>query len=170
MDSPDSSYRSTEPTVPPIQKWTVAGLRQALINNDIQFSRRLSKAELYARYVSTQSANLLPKSPPRKATSKSSKACKTVSSLCSTLPLSCTRSSTLRALGRHVKTSASSGRAPHTSESPSDSAQPSTAALVAAAAGLQRLFSAPQTFFSSSCPFSIFPFFLAVAFSSCSRR
>ncbi|XDV14257.1 hypothetical protein PO909_002431 [Leuciscus waleckii] len=50
--SPASSYRSAVPTIPPIGKWTVAGLRQALGNSDIQASRKMNKAELYDLFVS----------------------------------------------------------------------------------------------------------------------
>ncbi|XDV39233.1 hypothetical protein PO909_008497, partial [Leuciscus waleckii] len=48
----------------PPGKWIVIGLRQALINSDVQFSRKMNKAELYNHYVSLQSANLSPKSTP----------------------------------------------------------------------------------------------------------
>lgn len=51
-----TSHASVPPAVPAIQKWTVLGLRQALMNADFHFSRRLNKAELYDLYVSSLSA------------------------------------------------------------------------------------------------------------------
>ncbi|XP_056612778.1 LOW QUALITY PROTEIN: uncharacterized protein LOC130428625 [Triplophysa dalaica] len=44
--SPASSYTSTHNTIPAIQKWTVQGLRMALSKADVDFSRRMTKAEL----------------------------------------------------------------------------------------------------------------------------
>ncbi|KAL0160099.1 hypothetical protein M9458_043824, partial [Cirrhinus mrigala] len=44
--SPASSNCSAVPTIPPIEKWTVLSLRQALISCDAQFSKRFNKAEL----------------------------------------------------------------------------------------------------------------------------
>lgn len=52
------SYTSAIPTIPPIEKWTVFGLRQTLINSDVQFSQRINKAHLYKLYFSLQSASL----------------------------------------------------------------------------------------------------------------
>ncbi|KAF4118664.1 hypothetical protein G5714_000715 [Onychostoma macrolepis] len=46
-DSPASSCWSTRPVFPPIEKWTMASLRQALTNSDIQAPRKFTKAELY---------------------------------------------------------------------------------------------------------------------------
>lgn len=54
FSSKASSFHSATPTIPPIGKWTVAGLRQALGNSDIQASRKINKAELYDLYVSLQ--------------------------------------------------------------------------------------------------------------------
>ncbi|RXN34412.1 proline and serine-rich 1-like protein [Labeo rohita] len=44
-DSPASSYRSATPTIPPIEKWTMASLKLALAKSDVQPSRKLNKAE-----------------------------------------------------------------------------------------------------------------------------
>ncbi len=63
-DSPASSYRSTRPTIPPIEKWTVPSLRQALINSDIQAPRKFTKAELYDLYKNLKPTNLSPKTTP----------------------------------------------------------------------------------------------------------
>ncbi|XDV37097.1 hypothetical protein PO909_006760 [Leuciscus waleckii] len=52
-----SSHSPAHPNIPPIGKWTVKGLRQALINSDVNFSRRLNKAELFNLYVSLQSTH-----------------------------------------------------------------------------------------------------------------
>ncbi|XDV14485.1 hypothetical protein PO909_014727 [Leuciscus waleckii] len=41
--SPASSYCSAISTIPPIGKWTVVGLKQALSNSDVQFSRKMKK-------------------------------------------------------------------------------------------------------------------------------
>ncbi|XDV39087.1 hypothetical protein PO909_008375 [Leuciscus waleckii] len=41
------SHLSVHPNIPPIGKWTVKGLRQALINSDANFSSRMKKAELF---------------------------------------------------------------------------------------------------------------------------
>ncbi|KAG1936323.1 proline and serine-rich protein 1-like [Pimephales promelas] len=109
--SPASSYRSAVPTIPPIAKWTVLGLRQALINSDVQFSRRMNKAELYALYVSLQSTNLSPKSMPApKRTSRQSKA--QDSPRWTTPPSQRTKSSSFPASNRSGRPSASLGRAP----------------------------------------------------------
>ncbi len=45
LQSPSSSYASPSPSIPPIGKWTVAGLRQALSNSEVKFSRKMSKAQ-----------------------------------------------------------------------------------------------------------------------------
>ncbi len=45
LQSPSSSYASASPSIPPIGKWTVAGLRQALSNSEVKFSRKMSKAQ-----------------------------------------------------------------------------------------------------------------------------
>ncbi|KAK2915762.1 hypothetical protein Q8A67_000136 [Cirrhinus molitorella] len=52
--SPASSYTLASPSVPPIGKWTVAGLRQALSNAEIKFSRKISKSKLYDLYIKLQ--------------------------------------------------------------------------------------------------------------------
>ncbi|KAF4107424.1 hypothetical protein G5714_011788 [Onychostoma macrolepis] len=62
-----SSYVSASPSIPPIAKWTVASLRQALANSDVRFSRRMSKAELYSLYISLEHTN---------TPSKTSRTCK----------------------------------------------------------------------------------------------
>ncbi|KAK2896371.1 hypothetical protein Q8A67_010859 [Cirrhinus molitorella] len=59
--SPASSYASVLRSVPAIQKWTVASLRQALSNADVYYSRRMTKTELYNIFCSIQST------PPPKA-------------------------------------------------------------------------------------------------------
>ncbi|XP_067294062.1 phoenix isoform X4 [Pseudorasbora parva] len=59
-----SSYSLVVPTIPAIGKWTVAGLRQALANSEVQFSRKLTTAELYNLYVSLQPVNCSTKSTP----------------------------------------------------------------------------------------------------------
>ncbi len=68
-DSPASSYRSTRPAFPPIEKWTVASLRQALANSDIQAPRKSTKAELYELYKNPKPTTLSTKSST-KATRK----------------------------------------------------------------------------------------------------
>ncbi len=68
-DSPASSYRSTRPAFPPIEKWTVASLRQALANSDIQAPRKFTKAELYELYKNPKPTTLSTKSST-KATRK----------------------------------------------------------------------------------------------------
>lgn len=107
--SPASSYRSAVPTIPPIGKWTVAGLREALGKSDIQAPRKLNKAELYDLYVSLQLPNLSPKhTPAPKASQRRSGARKA-----RTPPLSSrTRSGSLRLASRSNRPSASLGRAP----------------------------------------------------------
>ncbi len=45
LQSPSSSCASASPSIPPIGKWTVAGLRQALSNSKVKFSRKMSKAQ-----------------------------------------------------------------------------------------------------------------------------
>ncbi len=64
-----SSYRSTRPALPPIEKWTVASLRQALSNSDIQAPRKSTKAELYELYKNLKPLTLSPKTTT-KATRK----------------------------------------------------------------------------------------------------
>ncbi|RXN14001.1 GPI-anchored 58 [Labeo rohita] len=73
-DSPASSYRSAIPTIPPIEKWTMASLKLALTKSDIQPSRKLNKAELYELYKNLQPTNRSPEpSPASKRTKKKSK-------------------------------------------------------------------------------------------------
>ncbi len=68
-DSPASSYRSTRPAFPPIEKWTVTSPRQALANSDIQAPLKSTKAELYELYKNLKPNTLSPKITP-KATRK----------------------------------------------------------------------------------------------------
>lgn len=70
--SPASSYRSATPTIPPIGKWTVAGLRKALENADIQASRKMLKAELYDLYVSLQATPKTTHRPSKSRTARNS--------------------------------------------------------------------------------------------------
>ncbi|KAI2650399.1 Mast cell protease 8 [Labeo rohita] len=73
-DSPASSYRSATPTIPPIEKWTMASLKLALAKSDVQPSRKLNKAELYELYKNLQPTNRSPEpSPASKRTKKTSK-------------------------------------------------------------------------------------------------
>ncbi|XP_056623663.1 LOW QUALITY PROTEIN: uncharacterized protein LOC130436741 [Triplophysa dalaica] len=68
--SPASSYTSTHNTIPAIQKWTVQGLRMALSKADVDFSRRMTKAELYGLYASSLADTAPPKSAPQMTTDK----------------------------------------------------------------------------------------------------
>ncbi|XP_056617722.1 uncharacterized protein LOC130432405 [Triplophysa dalaica] len=68
--SPASSYTSTHNTIPAIHKWTVQGLRLALSNADIEFHRRMTKAELYCLYASSLADTAPPKSAPQRSTDK----------------------------------------------------------------------------------------------------
>ncbi|XP_056104363.1 uncharacterized protein LOC130083381 [Rhinichthys klamathensis goyatoka] len=111
--SPASSYRSAVPTIPPIGKWTVLSLRQALINSDIQPSRRMTKAQLYNLYVTLQSSNLSPKSTPgSKAASRPGKSREAPNSPRPTPPPSRARFGLPHASPRGARISASLGRAP----------------------------------------------------------
>ncbi|XP_077094312.1 uncharacterized protein LOC143746387 [Siphateles boraxobius] len=129
--SPASSYRLAVPTIPSIGKWTVAGLRQALGNSDLQASRKMNKAELYDLYVSL-------KSTP-KTTHRHSKARRAQNSPAQSPPSSpCTGRGSLRPSSRRSnRPSASQGRAPVFITAgplpPFDEAQPSTSASAAAA-------------------------------------
>ncbi|RXN30594.1 translation initiation factor IF-2-like protein [Labeo rohita] len=107
-----ASNRSVIPTIPPIEKWTVLSLRQALINSEVHFSQRLNKAELYNLYVTLQSANLTPKSiAAPKSANRASTACKARSSPRS-IPLSShSTSGPTQASGRKSRPSASLGHA-----------------------------------------------------------
>ncbi|ROI27818.1 hypothetical protein DPX16_23140 [Anabarilius grahami] len=114
--SPASSYCSAVPTIPPIGKWTVVGLRQALANSEVQFSRKLNKAELYDLYINLQSGYLSPKSTPApKTANRQSKARKIQRPPRSIPPSSRTRSGSTQSSGRSNRPSASLGRAPDTS-------------------------------------------------------
>jgi hypothetical protein len=109
--SPASSYTSAQPNIPAIEKWTVLGLRQALISADVHFSRRMNKSQLYNLYVSLQAAFPSPKStPPSKTAKKASN--KTSNSRFQKTPSpDAAGPSSTRAPG-HSRPSASLGRAP----------------------------------------------------------
>ncbi|XP_059371551.1 uncharacterized protein LOC132109467 isoform X2 [Carassius carassius] len=126
--SPASSYRSAVPTIPPIGKWTVAGLREVLGNSDIQALRKMNKAELYDLYVSLQSTP--------KMTHRQSKARRAQNSPAQLPPSSSrTGSGSLRPSSHSNRPSASLGTpdsamaGPHP---PLDENQPSTTVSVAA--------------------------------------
>lgn len=73
--SPASSYASAHRDVPAIEKWTVVGLRQALTNADVSFTRRMSKAELHGLLASSQEVAPMPRlSPSRKTAARKGKA------------------------------------------------------------------------------------------------
>ncbi|XP_073721045.1 uncharacterized protein [Misgurnus anguillicaudatus] len=55
--SPSVTLPSTSP-IPAIEKWTVNGLRLALASADIDFSRKLSKAQLYELYLRAQTGQI----------------------------------------------------------------------------------------------------------------
>ncbi len=107
-DSPASSYRSARPAFPPIEKWTVASLRQALANSDIQAPRKSTKAELYELYK-----NLKPTTRSTKTTTKATRKSKHTASPRWT-PHSSSRSNTSsrRAPDSGTRPSASQSRAP----------------------------------------------------------
>ncbi len=67
--SPSSSVAS--PSVPPVEKWSVNALRQALSNAGISFSRRSSKAQLHDLLVHS-SQNTLPPLYSKDASKQSS--------------------------------------------------------------------------------------------------
>ncbi|KAK2915707.1 hypothetical protein Q8A67_000081 [Cirrhinus molitorella] len=125
--SPASSHTLASPSVPPIGKWTVAGLRQALSNAEIKFSRKMSKSKLYDLYVSL-GKNASPTSK------KVAKPCKSRSHVSTSSFSSRSSSSSPRATTRN-KPSASMGRAPDSAASlqapPPSSFQPITAVLPA---------------------------------------
>ncbi|KAK2907409.1 hypothetical protein Q8A67_006394 [Cirrhinus molitorella] len=125
--SPASPYTLASPSVPPIGKWTVAGLRQALSNAEIKFSRKMSKSKLYDLYVSL-GKNASPTSK------KVAKPRKTRSHVSTSSFSSRSSSSSPRATTRS-KPSASMGRAPDSAASlqapPPSSSQPITAVLPA---------------------------------------
>ncbi|CAM4471798.1 unnamed protein product [Leuciscus chuanchicus] len=128
--SPASSYHSTVPTIPPIGKWTVAGLRQALGNSDVLTSRKMNKAELYDLYVSLQATP--------KTTHRQSKARRAINSPAQTAPSSFRSGhGSIRLSGRSSRPSATPGRAPNSAmagpQPPLDDVQPSTSAYAATA-------------------------------------
>ncbi|RXN14545.1 hypothetical protein ROHU_009033 [Labeo rohita] len=62
--------------IPTITKWTVNGLRHALVAANIHFSRRQSKAQLYELYLNSQSGSSPSSAPPahpQEASSRPSK-------------------------------------------------------------------------------------------------
>ncbi|XP_039541789.1 mucin-5AC-like [Pimephales promelas] len=155
--SPASSYRSAVPTIPPIGKWTVAGLRQALGNSDLQVPRKMNKAELYDLYVSLN--------PTPKTTHRQSKVRRAQNSPAQSPPSSLrTGRSSLRPSSRRSnRPSASQGRSSGfvttAPLSPFDEAQPSTSASAAAmphTAGASGLPTAAQ--FYSPAVHNPFPF------------
>ncbi len=124
--SPASSYRSTRPTIPPMDKWTVTSLRQALKNSDIQAPRKFTKAELYDLYKNLKPTNLSSKSTP--APKKGKKHSKPAATPHRTPPLSSSsRTSSPRTPNSGARPSASQGHAPGSGEDPA-AAQPSAAA------------------------------------------
>ncbi len=107
-DSPASSYRSTRPAFPPIEKWTVASLRQALANSDIQAPRKSTKAELYELYKNPKPTTL-----STKTTTKATRKRKHTASPRWTPPSSSrSRNSSRRAPDSGTRPSASLGHAP----------------------------------------------------------
>ncbi|XP_026059296.1 uncharacterized protein LOC113043958 [Carassius auratus] len=126
--SPASSYGSATPTVPPIGKWTVAGLRKALENADIPASRKMHKAELYDLYVSSQATPKTTHRPSKSRTARNSPVQSPPSG-------SRTRSGSLHQSTRRNKPSSSLGRPPQSARAGSlaEEAQPSTTTYAAAA-------------------------------------
>ncbi len=108
--SPASSYASALSSAPAAEKWTVAGLRQALSNAGINAPRRASKADLKVLYASLQAGAPPPIYTPSKAKDKASRG--------RSAPYSRPDQSTtpsrmsLRSSGRSRRPSASLGRAP----------------------------------------------------------
>ncbi|KAF4101535.1 hypothetical protein G5714_017967 [Onychostoma macrolepis] len=103
--------RSTRPVFPPIEKWTVASLRQALTNSDIQAPRKFTKAEIYDLYKNLKPTNLSPKTTPApKVVKHRSKF--TVSPHRTPPPSSSSKTSSRRASNSGARPSASQGRAP----------------------------------------------------------
>ncbi len=154
LQSPSSSYASASPSIPPIGKWTVAGLRQALLNSDVKFSRKMSKAQLFDLFVSLGKTN-------SSTSKKVSKARKPINYHVSPTSSSRSSSSSPRA-PRRSRPSASLGRAPdsavpRTAPPPSPS-QPSTAAPPATASR-----AAPHTGTTFQSPILPTPFLLPSA-------
>ncbi len=107
-DSPASSYRSTRPAFPPIEKWTVASLGQALANSDIQAPRKSTKAELYELYKNPKPTTL-----STKTTTKATRKRKHTASPRWTPPSSSrSKTSSQRAPDSGTRPSASQGHAP----------------------------------------------------------
>ncbi len=107
-DSPASSYRSTRPAFPPIEKWTVASLRQALANSDIQAPRKSTKVELYELYKNPKPTTL-----STKTTTKATRKRKHTASPRWTPPSSShSKTSSRRAPDSGTRPSASQGHAP----------------------------------------------------------
>ncbi len=107
-DSPASSYRSARPAFPPIEKWTVASLKQALASPDIQAPRKSTKAELYELYK-----NLKPTTRSTKTTTKATRKSKHTASPRWTPPFSSrSNTSSRRTPDSGTRPSASQGRAP----------------------------------------------------------
>ncbi len=153
--SPSSSYASASPSIPPIGKWTVAGLRQALSNSEVKFSWKMSKAQLYDLYVSLENTN----TPTSK---KVTKARKTKNYHVSLTSSSSRSSSGSPRASRRSRPSASLGHAPdsavpHTALPPFSS-QPITAAPSATASR-----AAPHTGMTSQSPILPTPFLLPSA-------
>ncbi len=131
VNSPASSYRSSRPVFLPIEKWTVASLRKALTNSDIQAPRKFTKAELYDLYKNLKPTNLSPKTTPApKVIKKSNKL--TVTPRRTPPSSSSSKTSSRRAPNSGARLSASQGRAPdYAVERPGE--DPAVAQLSAAA-------------------------------------
>ncbi|XP_052428992.1 uncharacterized protein LOC127970440 [Carassius gibelio] len=137
-DSPASSYRSARHTIPPIDKWTVSSLRQALSKNDITPSSKLNKSELYDLYTKNLNNNISPQSTP--VPKKRQKKGVPQNSPQSTPPSSAARPSSQRLSSRSKRPSASLGRAPVPTAralATSPGAQPPSAAPIPTAQGAE---------------------------------
>ncbi len=154
LQSPSSSYASASPSIPPIGKWTVAGLRQALSNSDAKFSRKTSKALRFDLFVSLGKTNT-------STSKKVSKARKTTNYHVSPTSSSRSSSGSPRA-SRRSRPSASLGHAPDSAvprtAPPPFSSQPTTAAPSATASR-----AAPHTGITSQSPILPTPFLLPSA-------
>ncbi|XP_016410176.1 uncharacterized protein DKFZp434B061-like [Sinocyclocheilus rhinocerous] len=108
--SPASSYASALSSAPAAEKWTVTGLRQALISSGVNVPRRSVKADLLALYTSLQTGAPPSSTPPSKAADKASQG----RSIPYSRPELTTTPSKMgfRPLGCSKKPSASPGRAP----------------------------------------------------------
>ncbi|KAA0714542.1 hypothetical protein E1301_Tti023442 [Triplophysa tibetana] len=62
--------RRAPPTIPALHKWTVQGLQLAHSNAEVQYSRRLPKAELHTLYASSKADAPSLRSARPKATDK----------------------------------------------------------------------------------------------------